>query len=533
MPVRGLLKDVPISSIACGNAHNLAVDANTGLLYAWGSNVLGQLGISPGLSDQLLPARVCLDKAVEQVSAGSYHSVALTKDKTLYSFGHAEYGQHGEYEENSTTQDFRHLSRHFFTPQVVNDFQPDCIRLKSVHCGQQFTSALDEQGQLWTWGFGAFGNLGHGHLSKGNFPQRVEGLIGHALIEVSAGHQHVLVLTNPVGHPFALKNSLSSYSDFDCEIFGSKIVDGGLKCHRAIVLTRCPSLGRYFTTHGTCVLSRNLERRVLIAFLEYIYCDVVRSCPPHRLKDLEELATDLNLPRLAGLCSLQRYQRKVKDGLQFLDPNPITKIERIPPSSFVTDMLNMLKSSAYCDGFLASSDYLLETEQSVPVGHTRFSWFNRIPSKESFVGHTNFSKGISVGFFPIHRFILSRYPFFNILLTGSFKEGLSARSGEVIRLDSIPDGETLQALLEWIYSGSLDIQLSGDNVSDIVQASHTFGIDDLTRYCESYLLEVLDKENVVNILTLALDNDLTKVVKECEYVLNQDKEKKVIEEEEE
>jgi alpha-tubulin suppressor-like RCC1 family protein len=38
VPVLGALKGVALSAIACGNSHNLVVVAETGEMYAWGSN---------------------------------------------------------------------------------------------------------------------------------------------------------------------------------------------------------------------------------------------------------------------------------------------------------------------------------------------------------------------------------------------------------------------------------------------------------------------------------------------------------------
>jgi len=42
--VKGILLRVPISKIACGWQHSLALTKN-GFLFSWGLNVYGQLGI--------------------------------------------------------------------------------------------------------------------------------------------------------------------------------------------------------------------------------------------------------------------------------------------------------------------------------------------------------------------------------------------------------------------------------------------------------------------------------------------------------
>jgi hypothetical protein len=494
--------------------------------------VLGQLGISEALADQLLPARVLIDKPVREVSAGSYHSVALTEDRTLYSFGHAEYGQHGQ--ESGTVGDYgRHLSRHFFTPRVVGNFHPDGIRLVNVRCGQQFTCALDDQGALWTWGFGASGNLGHGMKTTGNFAQRVESLVGHVIIQVSAGHKHVLALTAPVGHPFALKNQPSLMSGHDCEISSTSRDPSGVKCHRAIILARCPAIRQYFVDSKRCVLPRSVENRVLAALLEYLYMDVVRTCPPHRLKDLQELAEDfLALPRLACLCSLQRYQRKLRLGFSYIEATEefadnavvITGYNQVPQSTFAVDLLALLRSQVFCDLSLAAADFPTATELSleIPPGHTAFSWYvQQTPYLQpTFPGHTGFSAGNKITAFKAHSFLLMRYPFFQALLTGHFKEEETVRSGGILRLDTVPDTLSMQGMLEWIYSGTVEGGLTGDNVADLLRSSQAFGVDDLARHCELFLLEGLDRENAGNVLILAREGGLNKLVKECMFVLN-------------
>jgi len=65
-----------IRSIACGNYHSLAV-TDDDALYSWGCGVDGQLGHGDYETIQL-PKRVNIPK-VYQVSGGSSHTMALTE----------------------------------------------------------------------------------------------------------------------------------------------------------------------------------------------------------------------------------------------------------------------------------------------------------------------------------------------------------------------------------------------------------------------------------------------------------------------
>ena len=46
-------------------------------------------------------------------------------------------------------------------------------RVAMVSCGHQHTAVVTEEGQLWTWGYGVNGQLGHGDELSRNVPVRV------------------------------------------------------------------------------------------------------------------------------------------------------------------------------------------------------------------------------------------------------------------------------------------------------------------------------------------------------------------------
>lgn len=533
--VLGKLTGQPVGAIACGSAHNLAI-STSGELFSWGSNVLGQLGLSAGVADQLSPARVRLggedeeeEELALQVCCGSYHSVVLGQKRTLFSFGHAEYGQHGSLQVNEAHGDFRHLSRHFFSPQRVWRFHQADVVLERIYVGQQFNAALDAQGQVWTWGFGAAGNLGHGKKQRSTAPQIVEGLVGKRILKLCTGHTHMLALTLPEGDPFALKNArlLSLDEGYDVHLCSANGTSAQ-GCHLAMVACRCPALLQY-VVDDRILLPVATEQRVVRALLEFLYCDVLRTCPPHRLKDLQLLADKLGLPRLSAICELQRYQRHVSEG--FLSPEAlkVTCSSQVPPSTFAQDMLALLEAPMQFDVRLAAGDYELDPKPSaLPPGHTRFTWTHdahlAVPQ-----GHSAFSwagagagKRSSAQVFGAHKFAFHSYPFFVVLLNGNFKESEIVKQGGVVRLASLPDADVLRGLLQWIYSGSVaDGGIHEDNVAELVHAAQALGVADLARACERFLLQVLHEDNAQDILQIANDHFLTKLARECELRMAQ------------
>ncbi len=81
-----------IDAIAAGRRHFLALDADTGNLYAWGHNGSGQVG-NGGLLDATTPAVVLT--GVVSMSAGDGFSLAVKDDGSLWSWGRNAHGQLG------------------------------------------------------------------------------------------------------------------------------------------------------------------------------------------------------------------------------------------------------------------------------------------------------------------------------------------------------------------------------------------------------------------------------------------------------
>ena len=89
MQVAGL---TGIDAIAAGHRHFLALDTDTGDLYAWGHNGSGQVG-NGGLLDVTIPVVVLT--GVASMSAGDGFSLAVKNDGTLWAWGRNTHGQLG------------------------------------------------------------------------------------------------------------------------------------------------------------------------------------------------------------------------------------------------------------------------------------------------------------------------------------------------------------------------------------------------------------------------------------------------------
>ena len=64
-----------------------------------------------------------------------------------------------------------------------------------MSAGGEHSLALTDDGAVWSWGFGLFGELGHGDQQIRLLPKKVEALAGQRVVAVSAGGEHSLALT--------------------------------------------------------------------------------------------------------------------------------------------------------------------------------------------------------------------------------------------------------------------------------------------------------------------------------------------------
>ena len=74
------------------------------------------------------------------------------------------------------------------TPSIVGALQG--LNVHAVACGWHHTVALLDNGQVYTWGSGEYGRLGHGDESRQPAPKMVETLHGKMVVGIAAGGFH-------------------------------------------------------------------------------------------------------------------------------------------------------------------------------------------------------------------------------------------------------------------------------------------------------------------------------------------------------
>ncbi|MFA7150813.1 MAG: prepilin-type N-terminal cleavage/methylation domain-containing protein [Candidatus Paceibacterota bacterium] len=190
----GLLENV--INIAAGGRFSLALK-NDGTVWAWGRNGSGQLGDGT-TTDKLTPVQVRGVSGsgyltdIVAIAAGGLHSLALKSDGTVYAWGENVVGQLGDvdtYQTNSTS------------PVKVNGVGGEgyLTNVAAISAGYVHSMALKNDGTVFTWGRNYNGQLGDGSgLIEKQTPVQVKGVGGVDYLtdieEISGGHSHSLAL---------------------------------------------------------------------------------------------------------------------------------------------------------------------------------------------------------------------------------------------------------------------------------------------------------------------------------------------------
>lgn len=172
---------VPVRSIVCGDTHCLAVLEAGGVL-AWGRNSNGQCGL--GMTDDVYSPRVVTalqGVCVTSAACGAEHSVVSTSTGSVYSFGWGSYGNLGL----GDTQD-RHI------PEKVTALEGKDVRL--VACGWRHSAAVTREGDVFTFGWSKYGQLGHGDNEDQHLPKQLTSL-GEKVDTVAGGWRHTVAVT--------------------------------------------------------------------------------------------------------------------------------------------------------------------------------------------------------------------------------------------------------------------------------------------------------------------------------------------------
>ncbi|CCW61195.1 unnamed protein product [Phytomonas sp. EM1] len=294
-----------IVSVACGERHTL-VCTSSGCVYASGDNSCGQLGLPTHIGCKIRSGfnngAACVTKftqipgiaRIKQVYASYNASFALNAQGQLYSWGSAMEGHlgHNDNGERIDPSTMRVVIENTITPRLVRWFEQHHVSLVEVAVGRAHIVCRSTE-DIYTFGEGFFGKLGHGDVlprlqpTRVKFPPRKQ---PESLISIAAGDDHTLVLNE--------NSSIGSIVYF----FG-RLGNGDGQLHPLVVpMPTAVPLTRVFSSRGNQCLALSMEG-VLYVWGKHSYPKVYNGTNSSALRARPSAVEVLLSYRLTGVAA--------------------------------------------------------------------------------------------------------------------------------------------------------------------------------------------------------------------------------------
>ena len=172
--------------VACTTRNVLAL-CSSGVVYTAKIPRCTEAALPRRVSFGILPHNVLTAQRVVEVSCGANHSLALSDGGLVYAWGENEHGQLGLGHHSS-------IDIPTLLIDLVRDEQK--LRPKQLASGTGHSLALTHSGAVFSWGLGTDGQLGHGKFESECVPVRVPLTTTGTVAAVVAGDYHSAALVS-------------------------------------------------------------------------------------------------------------------------------------------------------------------------------------------------------------------------------------------------------------------------------------------------------------------------------------------------
>jgi alpha-tubulin suppressor-like RCC1 family protein len=212
-----------VAQVSCGGSHT-AILLDGGALYTVGHGLYGQLGLGQRIRRVSVPTRVrgvlgpeatasaargtsVSLPPIQAIACGRYHCLAVTPDGRLFSWGGGKNGRLGTGTELRSFLPWPVGYVHEKVPGQPENVRrslavPSECRIVAVECGYHHSMVVSAAGRVYTCGWGAYGQLGHGSSADESSllavtfrDERGHPLQNLRIIKVASGDRHSLALT--------------------------------------------------------------------------------------------------------------------------------------------------------------------------------------------------------------------------------------------------------------------------------------------------------------------------------------------------
>lgn len=191
---------VHVARVSCGTYQTCALTL-CGEVYTWGDNYTHDLPSGDSKRSHWLPHRLAgllKDVAVSNVSCGEWHTAIVSVCGRLFTYGDGTFGAlgHGDLQSYSNPKDVESIKGLRVKTAACGPWHTAAVIDITVHCGK-----------LFTWGDSDKGRLGHRDQERKLVPTYVAELLDHDFVQVSCGDTLTVGLTT-TGRVFTIGSAV-------------------------------------------------------------------------------------------------------------------------------------------------------------------------------------------------------------------------------------------------------------------------------------------------------------------------------------
>jgi alpha-tubulin suppressor-like RCC1 family protein len=154
-------------------------------VYTCGHGAGGRLGLNDEdpRSSFVGPLSTLEGVVIQNLVCGSKHTLILSRSGKVFSWGYNQYGQVG-HGDNGLAD---------WEPRPIKGL--DLFKVKMLAAGEDHTVAMTEDGDVFSWGRGTNGQLGHGDVRNVWYPLLIKSLQGKGIVAIGAGYDVTFAIT--------------------------------------------------------------------------------------------------------------------------------------------------------------------------------------------------------------------------------------------------------------------------------------------------------------------------------------------------
>lgn len=179
-------------------------------LYLWGRKLSSEYATSYNIENE----------SIKDISYTSNSYIILTYSGKVYTCGGNFFGTLGD----GTNKDRYEL-------KIVEALKN--VVIKKIYTSASSVYAIDSEGQVWSWGDNAHGQLGIGSLESSNLPVQIMGLRGKYIVSIAAGYNSAYAIDkdgqvyswgNNADGQLGIDNTTTMTSPVKIDAFADKVV---------------------------------------------------------------------------------------------------------------------------------------------------------------------------------------------------------------------------------------------------------------------------------------------------------------------